>query len=357
MDKRYFACSILLLIFLAGAACVKTAPGAPSPVAQTGPISPVQSGPPTPTPILPPDLTGDIEIQQLMLTSHTRWKTLVAAATTIAYPTTGIVADPQITTTQLWIELPARAKVISGPPQGAPVHLFISDGSSSRWGSDPIQPLPPGVAEPFEPPLILSDTVFPHPLAGLLGTPISDLIFPAGLAQRGGEYRITGKEIGVSSRQAYVVEWGREPGQLIDRFWVDAQTGIILRHQSYGKQDSITPVVDMSLTNLQLDVTLPSNTFDLNDPNLPALAGPEPTLDPALPQLRIHSDLDLVNVRSGPGTDTPILITLAPKQVARITGKTAAGDWYQVEINGQRGWIFADLVEISGDVDAVPIVP
>lgn len=357
MYKRYIACAILLLIFLAGTACVKTAPGAPPAEAQTGPISSVQSGPPTPTPILPPDLTGDVEIQRLMLTSHTRWKTLAAATTTIAYPTTGIVADPQITTTQLWIELPARAKVISGPPQGAPVHLFISDGSSLRGDSDPIQPLPPGIAEPFEPPLTPSDTVYPHPLAGLLGTPIADLIFPAGLAQRGGEYRITGKETGVSARQAYVVEWGRESGQLIDRFWVDAQTGIILRHQSYGKQDSITPVVDMSLTNLQLDISLPPNTFDLNDPNLPALAGPEPTLDPLLPQLRILSDLDLVNVRSGPSTETPVLITLTPKQVVRIIGKNTAGDWYQVEINGQPGWIWADLVEVSGDVDAVPVVP
>lgn len=346
----------MLLVLVTGA-CVKTAPNSVRPgVNAPGTSRPVVADPPTPTPVLPPALSGDIEIQQLLLTSHARWKTLAAGATTTSYPPAGVTAEPQVTSTQLWIELPARSKVISGPPQAAPTHIFISDGTHSRWENDPIQPLPEGISDPFNPPAVLSDTIYTHPLAGMLGTPIADLIFPAGLAQRGGEYRITGKETAAAAREAYVVEWGRDPGELIDRFWVDTQTGIILRHQNYGKENSETPVWDASLTHLVLDGPIPPETFNLDSPDLPALAAPDPTLDPGLPQLRILSDLDLVNVRSAPNTEAEILVTLAPKQIVKVTGKNSTGDWYQVEVDGKPGWVFAELVEVKGDPAAIPVV-
>jgi outer membrane lipoprotein-sorting protein len=256
----------------------------------------------------------------------------------------------------VWIEQPGKARAITGPTDQAPNHIFVSDGQSVRTDSDPPSPLPPSVLEAFNAPTALTDTVTPYPLAGFLGTPVSDLIFPTGLAQRGGEYRLIGKE-NVANREAYLVEWGREPGQLIDRFWVDTQTGVILRHQNYGKQDSVTPVVDIRMTSIIFDQDLPDNLFRLDDPSLPALATPLPTLDPVAPQLAIRPDLTQVNVRGGPGTTYPVVGSLYPKQVVRVVGKNEVGDWWAVELEGQTGWVLAELVDFSGDPASVPVLP
>ena len=207
--------------------------GLPAPQNQSG--APVELA--TPTPILPPELKGDLEIQQLMLTSHTRWHTLHIIYTLNQYPPPGSSLQAEQQNVQVWIQQPAQFKVVISTPKGGPQTSAISDGKVILDSSGMQQSLPPSVLEPFNPPNTPSDTVYMHPLAGFLGTPVSDLIFPAGLAQRGGRYTQTGQEL-VADRQAYVVEWSREPGKLIDRFWVDVQTGIILRQQNYGKENA-----------------------------------------------------------------------------------------------------------------------
>lgn len=310
----------------------------------------------TPTPVPPPELRGALEIQQLMIHSHTRWKSLQASAVVSLFPATGTNAEPQNTSVQIWIEQPGNARVIAGPANQAPNHIFVSDGQNTRTDNEAPNPLQPSVLEAFNAPTELTDSVTPHPLAGYLGTPVSDLIFPTGLAQRGGEYRLLGKE-SVAGREAYRVEWGREPGELIDRFWVDTQTGVILRHQSYGKQDSTTPVSDIRLTAVQFDLNLPVDLFRLDDPSLPTLATPLPGLDPAAPQLTILSDLTLVNVRRGPGTTYPVVGGLVPKQIVPVIGKNGAGDWWAIDLEGQTGWVLAELVNFSGDPASIPVLP
>jgi hypothetical protein len=343
----------LLILILALAGCRKPAPNAAAPQVEPTLFEPATAL--TPSPIPPPALTGDVQIQQLMLTSHTRWSRLIARGTVTLFPAPGITADPQVDAFQIWIELPAKAKVIVGPPEQTPTHTFASDGASSRWDGEPAQPLPGGLDQPFNPPAVLSDTVYQHPLGGLLGTPAADLIFPAGLAQRGGEYRVTGQE-NLQGRDTYVVEWGRDPGELIDRLWVDTQTGVILRQQNYGKDNREVPASEMRMLFIQFDPEIPAENFDLNSADLARLAGPEPTLDPAVPQLRIKADLDLVNLRSGPGTDYEIVRTMAPKEAAKVIGKSESGEWYKVEVAGVTGWVFFELVDLSGDPASIPVV-
>jgi outer membrane lipoprotein-sorting protein len=343
---------VILILLLLSACNLRSAP-TEAPASQ--PVAPVGE-PPTPTPIPPPELRGALEIQQLMLHSHTRWNSLQAGAVVSLFPPAGTNTEAQNTSVQVWIEQPGKARVIAGSPNQAPSHIFISDGQSTRLNNEPPQPLPPAVLETFNAPTELTDSVTPHSLSGFLGTSVSDLIFPTGLAQRGGEYRLLGKE-SVSGREAYRVEWGRESGELIDRFWVDAQTGVILRHQSYGKQDSATPVSDIRLTSVQFDQDIPDDLFRLDDPSLPAVATAVPTLDPAGPQLSIRPDLTLVNVRGGPGATYPVIGGLAPKQVVSVVGKNQAGDWWAIDLQGQTGWVFAELVDFSGDPAAVPILP
>jgi len=64
----------------------------------------------------------------------------------------------------------------------------------------------------------------------------------------------------------------------------------------------------------------------------------------------------LVNVRSGPGVDFPVVDSLDPGQSAAITGKSAAADWWQIALSGSdNGWVLAQLVTTSGDVSGVAV--
>ncbi len=83
------------------------------------------------------------------------------------------------------------------------------------------------------------------------------------------------------------------------------------------------------------------------------IATPSPTATPAEPLARLLPDNDHANVRSGPGTDYPILGTLQPSVTARITGKDDAGAWWQIDYNNAPGWVIGQLVDTLGDTTMV----
>jgi uncharacterized protein YraI len=62
-----------------------------------------------------------------------------------------------------------------------------------------------------------------------------------------------------------------------------------------------------------------------------------------------------VNVRRGPGTNYPVIGRLDAGQAYPVTGKNARGDWYQFDLNGQPGWVIANLVSISSDPTAIQV--
>jgi uncharacterized protein YraI len=63
-----------------------------------------------------------------------------------------------------------------------------------------------------------------------------------------------------------------------------------------------------------------------------------------------------VNVRSGPSTKfNPPIGSFAANQTADIVGKTPAGDWYKVVYYNGTGWVFAQLMTISGDESQIPV--
>jgi hypothetical protein len=64
---------------------------------------------------------------------------------------------------------------------------------------------------------------------------------------------------------------------------------------------------------------------------------------------------DAVAVRSGPGTDYPLVGLAVRTATYPITGRNAAGDWWQICcIDGQPGWLFGDLVTVA-NADTVAI--
>jgi uncharacterized protein YraI len=57
---------------------------------------------------------------------------------------------------------------------------------------------------------------------------------------------------------------------------------------------------------------------------------------------------DIVNIRQGPGTNYGLAGSAQAGETFRVTGKNAAGDWWQIDYNGQPAWIFGQLVTAAG---------
>ncbi len=62
-----------------------------------------------------------------------------------------------------------------------------------------------------------------------------------------------------------------------------------------------------------------------------------------------------MNVREGPGTTYGLVGAATLGQEFPITGKNADGDWYQIDFNGQTGWLFAPFVT-AANTENVPVV-
>ncbi|MGJ3240556.1 MAG: SH3 domain-containing protein [Anaerolineae bacterium] len=63
-----------------------------------------------------------------------------------------------------------------------------------------------------------------------------------------------------------------------------------------------------------------------------------------------------INIRSGAGTNFSRVGALVPGQDIMLTGRNIAGDWVQIEIDDGIGWVFAELLDIDGDVSLLGIV-
>ena len=84
----------------------------------------------------------------------------------------------------------------------------------------------------------------------------------------------------------------------------------------------------------------------------------EPTAVPAsatpnTPQITTRQG---INVRSGPGTNfNPPIGSLAAGATAPLLGRNPAGDWYKIQYYNAEAWVFAGLVDASGDTNNLPV--
>lgn len=220
---------------------------------------------------LPLGLQSDSEtIRQRLLFSHTTWQSLWANAETLYYNPENPGGEPtERFRTQIWVE-PNRLhyRVLTGDPEGSPKFVQVSDGSQDVFvnlqsGETERSDLSPYTrdVEKYVPPTVVSDTVYPHPLTGALRTPLSEMIFPSGFGQRSGTFTPVRMEF-VAGREALVVEWRREADVLVDRFWIDTQTNILLRWQNFGKPGGDQLVSDIILTAVEINPALNDALFN-----------------------------------------------------------------------------------------------
>ena len=82
---------------------------------------------------------------------------------------------------------------------------------------------------------------------------------------------------------------------------------------------------------------------------------PAPTSTPMPTPVQVHPHLIAgeagVNVRTGPGLAYDKIGLLMPGAKADIVGYN--GDWWAIEINGERGWVYSDIVS-TVNADGVP---
>jgi uncharacterized protein YraI len=89
-------------------------------------------------------------------------------------------------------------------------------------------------------------------------------------------------------------------------------------------------------------------------------ATPSPTPEPE-PVVTVNETLTTqINVRAGPGTNYPIVARFEPGQAAIVTGRNADESWWQVNLAGTEepeanGWVFGELVTLSGDNETIPL--
>jgi hypothetical protein len=65
-----------------------------------------------------------------------------------------------------------------------------------------------------------------------------------------------------------------------------------------------------------------------------------------------------MNIRGGPGTNYPIIGEASSGDAATVTGRNPNNTWFEIEYppgSGNTGWVFAELVEISGNPASVAI--
>jgi uncharacterized protein YraI len=64
---------------------------------------------------------------------------------------------------------------------------------------------------------------------------------------------------------------------------------------------------------------------------------------------------DFVSLRTGPGKNFERVAVIDPGVTLAAIGRSVAGDWIQVDYNGQHGWVSAGWVTWYGDVASLPV--
>jgi len=97
----------------------------------------------------------------------------------------------------------------------------------------------------------------------------------------------------------------------------------------------------------------PPPTTRADSPTAPASAQPAVTDTPAGPVLTI---LQPANVRSGPGTNYPVIAILAAGSTREAVGRNASAQWYVINYDGGQGWVSGQISNYSGDTNALPVI-
>lgn len=208
----------------------------------------------TPEPAIPPDYAPEAtaqprlsltssseEIQRAMLESATNWFSIWMDGAITQYPLDGSDSTPQVSREQVWIDLPtSRFRILTGTTEGTVEKFKVSDSTTVldmdlKTGQSQSYPLPDLGPEKQFVPAWEPGFAYPQPLWGQMGTQLSQLAFSSDFAQNEGTFKPVATEF-VADRETVVVEWTYIQNDLPSwRMWLDAETAVILKLQTFGK--------------------------------------------------------------------------------------------------------------------------
>ncbi len=115
----------------------------------------------------------------------------------------------------------------------------------------------------------------------------------------------------------------------------------------------IGPTATPSPTPTQTFTPSPTLT-ETPDPNITLTATTAPTATSDTGQrIGVITSNQMVNVRQGAGTNTPVIATLAPGTRVAVLAMTVTGDWVNIRTaDGVVGWVAAALIRIEGGASA-----
>ena len=225
---------------------------------------------------------GSETIRQALLNSHKNWQTVWLDGQIVTSTPQGgsEKVRPQSLRAQVWVDrAAAKFRVLTGPLEGSPQMLQISDGvtqarTNLENDTTQAQPLMDGAhVLNWQAPQAAQDaeSVVPHPLDLEIDSPLGEMVFPAALAQQRGTFTPTGMEK-IAGRLAFIVEtW--DAAQMRARLWIDTESGILLRWDAYGKEGlSNSPDSSIVINALALDGAFPADLFDLRLKEKPQFA-------------------------------------------------------------------------------------
>jgi uncharacterized protein YgiM (DUF1202 family) len=87
----------------------------------------------------------------------------------------------------------------------------------------------------------------------------------------------------------------------------------------------------------------------------PATPTPQPSATPDGVFVTIARSVQ--NVRSGPGTNYDVIGQLRQNDTARVVGANVDFSWLVIDLRGTQGWLSRDILEVSGDLNQLPLIP
>jgi hypothetical protein len=215
------------------------------------------------------------DIYQRWTESPTLWHSLSVDSQTWRYGPLSYFGLPRAYRDQAWILQPDQSIVLNGLLGQPPGQSYLVSKDRVFWRS---------AAEGRSASNFRDSSLE----STLPSEPLRSMIFPAtsSWASQPGEFRPV-QATNLAGREAVAFDWTNADGQREARLWLDTQTGIILRAQTFGGSDFQTLIDDQMITSLALDRNEPSPNLITsarlgksqpvtNDPSFSALP-PTPT--------------------------------------------------------------------------------
>ena len=132
--------------------------------------------------------------------------------------------------------------------------------------------------------------------------------------------------------------------------FLDARAGLNLPTRTPGPTFTASPAPAVAVVPVAPPTVSPAQVSPTPTLRPSPTPTPTPTASPTLtpvpaPQILAPGG---VNLRSGPGTNYPVIGGLQANSRASITGRNADGSWWQIQTDdGQAGWVANSVVEAS----------